>query len=121
MSAAIQTHKEQQQYSNKYEHDWEVTSVPRNSSFYLPVPANHKKGWSHFIDSVKSRNIPWEVVRHTIENGEVHKAEGNNRYRFLWTCPNKCTTFCLVVELRAEAFAYNDRKHYCTTIYRVET
>jgi hypothetical protein len=116
----IQTHKERQNYAADYDHDWPVTSVPRNPEFYQPVPAAHDKGWSHFVDSVKNRNIPWEVVRETIENGEVYEAEGENRYRFLWTCPGTRTTFSLVVELRAEAFAYDDTKHYAVTIYRVQ-
>jgi hypothetical protein len=120
MSTAIQTHKEEQNYAKDFEHEWPVTSVPRKPSFYQPVPAEHNKGWSHFIDSVKSRKIPWEVVRETIQSGEVYEAEGDNRYRFLWTCPATHTTFSLIIELRAEAFAYDSYKHYCITIYRVE-
>lgn len=121
MSSAIHTHKEDQQLAAKYTHDWPVTSVPRNPSFYQPVPAEHDKGWSHFIDMVKTRMIPWDIVRETFKSGEIYEAEGDNRYRFLWTCPATRATFSLIVELRAEAFAYPDYKHYAVTVYRVET
>ena len=121
MSQAIRTHKENQGLAARYEHEWPVSSVPRNPEFFQPVPASHDKGWSHFIDSVKTRKIPWETVRQTFEHGEIHEAEGDNRYRFLWTCPATYNTFSLIVELRAEAFAYEDSKHYAVTIYKLET
>lgn len=121
MSSAIHTHKEAANYAAEYSHEWPTTSVPRNPELYQPVPANHDKGWSHFIDSVKTRAIPWDVIQQTFESGEIHEAEGDNRYRFLWTCPGTLATFSLIVELRAEAFAYPDYKHYAVTVYRVET
>jgi hypothetical protein len=60
------------------------------------------------------------VIRYTIEQGEAFKAEGDNRYRLLWTEPGTLRTFSLIVELRAEAFAYDHAKHYCISIYHVE-
>ena len=119
--STIQTHKEIGGFGADFKHDWPVTSVPKNPEFYQPVPAPHDKGWSHLIDMMKKRKIPWEVVGETIRHGDVHLAEGENRYRFLWTCPNTRATFSAIVELRAEAFAYDDYKHYVITIYRVET
>ena len=120
VTSPIRTHKEEQDLGDEFIHDWPVASVPRVPEFFTPVPATHHKGWSHFVDMVKMRNIPWAVVGETIRNGEVYKAEGDNRYRFLWTEPVTSLTFSLIVELRAEAFAYETESHYCITIYRVE-
>lgn len=118
--STIQTHKEVERYADDYEHDWPVTSVPRRPEFFTPVPAEHDKGWSKFVRTVKERKIEWETVDRVIKNGEVHKAEGKNRYRFLWTDPATLATFSLIVELRAEAFAYDDVQHFAVTIYQVE-
>ena len=118
--STIQTHKEIERYADHYTHDWPVTSVPRAPEFYTPVPARHDKGWSKFVRMVKERKIPWETVGDVFRNGEVYKAEGDNRYRFLWTDPATLATFSLIVELRAEAFAYDDYQHYAVTIYHME-
>lgn len=114
------THKEEKESAAQYDHDWPTSSVPRNPSFFQPVPADHNKGWSHFIDMVKERNISWDVVGQTIKNGRVFEAEGDNRYRFLWTDPETGTTFSLIIRLRAKAFAYDNADHYCITVYRME-
>ena len=118
--STIQTHKEVERYADDYEHDWPVTSVPRRPEFFTSVPARHDKGWSKFVRTVKERKIEWETVDRVIKNGEVHKAEGKNRYRFLWTDSATLATFSLIVELRAEAFAYDDVQHFAVTIYQVE-
>jgi hypothetical protein len=118
--AAVVTHKEQEGYADDYDHDWPVSSVPRKPAFYEPVPPEHPLGWSHFVDMKKTRGIPGEVVRACIEEGDVFRAEGHNRYRFLWTCPGTRATFSLIIELRAEAFAYDSAKHYAVTVYRME-
>lgn len=117
---SIQTHKEDQNLADNYDHDWPTTSVPRNPAFFEPVPNDNPWGWSHFVDMKKSRKIPGEIIRQTFENGDVFEAEGENRYRFLWTEPGTARSFSLIVELRAEAFAYDDSKHYAITVYQVE-
>jgi len=120
MSQSVRTHKESQNLAADYSHDWPVSSVPRRAEFYEPVPPETPSGWSHFVDMKKSRHIPDEVIRFTIEQGNVFKAEDDNRYRFLWTEPGTGRTFSLIVELRAEAFAYESANHYCVTIYHME-
>ncbi|QSG06370.1 hypothetical protein [Halapricum desulfuricans] len=119
-AAQIQTHKEQQKLAEKFEHDWPVTVVPRNPADYEPVPPETPWGWSHFIDMKKKRKIPGSVIRHTIEDGDVFEAEGDNRYRFLWTEPGTFRTFSLIVELRPEAFESDAAKHYAVTVYQME-
>ncbi|OYR58500.1 hypothetical protein [Halorubrum halodurans] len=120
MSQTIRTHKEIQNYANDYTHDWPTTSVPRKPEFFQPVPPDQLGGWSKFVQMVKERRIPWETVGNIIRNGNVYRAEGRNRYRFLWTDPETLATFSLIVELRAEAFAYDDVRHYAVTVYRVQ-
>ena len=117
---SIKTHKEQQNFASGYVHEWPTTSVPRDPSFYEPVPAKHKYGWSPFVDMLKSRKISWDIAGETIRNGEVYEAEDDNHYRFLWTDPTTLLTYSLIVELRPEAFAFKQKKHYAVTIYRVE-
>lgn len=118
--STIQTHKEVERYAEDHDHDWPVTSVPRKPEFFTPVPAEHPDGWSKFVRMLKERKISWETVGNVIRNGEVHKAEGKNRYRFLWTDPATLATFSLIVELRAEAFAYETSQHFAVTIYKVQ-
>ena len=114
------THKEVQGLADDYIHDWPVESVPRNPSFYQPVPATHPKGWSHFIAEKKDRKISGDVVEACIRNGDVFPAEWDNRYRFIWRDPTSLVPYSLIVELRSEAFAYKHEKHYCITVYRIE-
>lgn len=119
------THKEENRLWEDYKHDWPVSSVPRNPSFFQPVPPKDEKRFkSHFL--VRLGDLPGDrqkrssIVRSCIEEGNIYPAEEDNRYRFLWTNPDDGELYSLIVHLRGEAFAKDAEKHYAVTVYRVE-
>lgn len=118
------THKEQKELFNDYEHDWPVTSVPRNPAMYEPAPAVRDCFRSHFLQ--KLDKLPGDkenrsrIVRNCVENGTVYPAEEDNRYRMLWTDPQTDDMFSMIVHLRGMAFAKEAENHMAVTIYRVE-
>jgi hypothetical protein len=125
MSTQILTHKEVNGLWREYHHDWPVSSVPRNPTFYQPAPpADPEIYRSHFLkrlgDLPGDKKTRSEIVRQTIENGDVFPAESDNRYRFLWLNPDDGEMYSVIVHLRAEAFAKRTEKHYAVTVYRVE-
>lgn len=120
----VRTHKEFDGYGDGYDHDWSCDQVPRTSTAYQPVPpvGMHPGAISHFVTSLKDgrkEGVTGEVVAACFREGEIFPAEGDNRYRFLWTAPATLQTFSLIVELRQEAFDRPGPKHYAVTIYRV--
>lgn len=119
------THKEENRQWEEYEHDWPVSSVPRNPEFFEPVPPKDERRFkSHFLRRLAhlpgDREKRSSIVRNCIENGSVYPAEEDNRYRFLWTDPDLGELFSLIVHLRGEAFAKDAVNHYAVTVYRVE-
>lgn len=118
------THKEQNRLWDDYEHDWPVTSVPKNPAFYQPAPPANEHMKPHFLD--KLGKLPGDkskrssIVRNCIENGAIYPAEENNRYRFLWSEPGADRLFSLIVHLRGVAFAKEAEKHYAVTVYEVK-
>lgn len=120
----VRTHKEYDNYGEDYTHDWPVAVVPRTPTEYQPVPAVglHPGAISHWIQSMKDgkkEGVNGAVVRACFLEGDIFPAEGDNRYRFLWTSPTCLQTFSLIVELRQAAFARPGSKHYAVTVYRV--
>jgi len=109
---SIQTHKEFDDYADDFRHDFPISAVPRDPAEYLPN--------THFLDMKRDRNIGGDVIRGCIEEGEVHEAEEDNRYRFLWTHPTTLQTYSLIVELQEVAFCDEFEKHECVTVYRFQ-
>jgi hypothetical protein len=128
MSAETQpaiTHKEKNRLWEDYEHDWPVTSVPRNPEFFEPAPPTDELRFkSHFLRKLSKlpggRKKRSRIVRNCIEAGNVYPAEEDNRYRFLWTDPDDNTLYSLIVHLRAIAFAKEVENHFAVTVYEVE-
>ena len=109
---SVVTHKEWDDYAEDYHHDYPLSAVPRVPSEYHPTP--------YFMRQKKERKIGGEIIRGCIEEGEVYKAEEDNRYRFLWTHPTTLQTYSLIVELHEAAFQQDRAKHDCVTIYRFQ-
>ncbi|TQQ81875.1 hypothetical protein [Halonotius roseus] len=118
------THKEENELWQEYEHDWPVSSVPRNPAMYEPAPAVRESFRSHFLQKLDTlpgdRENRSRIVRNLIENGTVYPAEEDNRYRLLWTDPQDSEMYSLIVHLRGIAFASESANHYAVTVYRIE-
>lgn len=117
---AVRTHKEENGLADDYHHPWSLDEVPRRPWEYEPVPPEPGAALSHFIIQKKNRRVDGETVRSLIEKGRVYEAEGDNRYRFLWTHPTTMETFSLIVELRPEAFDRDGARHYAVTVYKIQ-
>lgn len=109
---SVQTHKEHDGYASNYNHNYPLTAVPRSPPAYRPT--------RHFLNMKHNRNIEGDIIRGCIEDGDVHFAEEDNRYKFHWTHPTTLQTFVLVVELFTEAFQNHHRKHDVVTVYRFQ-
>ncbi|SEL18803.1 hypothetical protein [Haloferax larsenii] len=109
---SVVTHKEWDDYAADYSHDFPVTAVPREPGEYRPT--------DHFNQERRSRRISGDIIRGCIEEGEVHQAEGDNRYKFHWTHPTTLQTYILVVELNRRAFLKPRAKHTAVTVFRFQ-
>jgi hypothetical protein len=121
---AVKTHKEFDQYATGFKHSYEIGDVPREPAAFTPVPPPTADGFSHFTD--RMRDLPGDksmrssIVASCITDGDLYKAEGDNRFKFIWTDPVFLRTYILIVELREVAFRYGRSKHFAVTVFRFE-
>ncbi|QRV15051.1 hypothetical protein JMJ58_19420 [Haloterrigena salifodinae] len=109
---SVMTHKEYDDYSDDYGHEFPLELVPREPGEYRPT--------DHFCTERRSRRIGGDIVRSCIEEGDLYEAEGDNRYKFIWSHPTTLQTYILVVELSRRALFYEEAKHAAVTVFRFQ-
>jgi hypothetical protein len=102
----VRTHKEQDRHFDGFVHEYDPSEVPRDPTAY--------KLFDHFLEGLQDPEARLEQVPRMLREGRIYPAEGNNRYRFLWTAPD-LRTYALFVELQdSEAGQEGRHEDTCT-------